>query len=204
MRVDPANLRHGLGGDRTDSVVLGAVGDDEKLLGRIKALHQSQEMYCVRDRAPLADYLGQWKQRPWAARDEQGRMIGYVVGQPGGEFVAEVVGRDTASTLATVRAWVEMAGASHFIVPAIATEAVRALAMQVEHSVIEASGNWRIFDWAKVAGALLRIRQALSGLSPGEVVVGIAEEDVTVRLWVDGDRAGCEPVRRKADVRVAD
>ena len=100
---------------------------------------------------------------------------------------------DDAIALRIVRAWVAAADEQGCTVdlPATGGTLARELGLCCERVGLHPTGNWRIFDWVTVLGALLQVQRQGLPLLPGRVVLGI-EEYGAVALEVDGDQARCE------------
>jgi hypothetical protein len=58
------------------------------------------------------------------------------------------------------------------------------------------SANWQVFDWVGGGGALLNAKHSQSGLSPGNVTIGI-EGNGTLAILVDGDQIDCERTEKQ-------
>lgn len=175
--------------------------EDSERLAQAQKLHDAQPMRAVRDPADFHLLCRSWHNRPQVALDASGNMVGYIVTNAGGEYVAECVAGSDEETYNLLRAWVlQRDGDSvSFDVGPLPSGLLRRLGQWCEHVHIKSSGNWQIFDWPAVLGALLRVRHAAMPLPPGTVVIGVIGVG-HFRLEVSGTAAAVTAVKAPAQV----
>lgn len=202
LRITKDNVRHDLPQDITNGLSLKKIEDEPGLFAQMQKLHRAQPTWCGRNFSPFRDYLRQWKKNGWAVLNKDGAVAAYIVGNPGISDVGELVACDSNSALAAVKLWIDCAGDSNFLFPTIPTEIRRKLLSLCEYPVVETTGNWRIFNWPKTVGTLLKLRQSTAPVVSGEITIGLIDKDISLRLWVSKTGAGCEKTEGKPDIRL--
>jgi predicted N-acetyltransferase YhbS len=199
--LNRANLRHCFD-DQPEIRFEPLAREDEARLGQARRLHDAQPVHCRRQPGNFYNHLVNWYNRPQAALDGQGRMVGYLVAGSRGDPVTELVAGDDRTALRLLRGWVagHSEGETSIGLPAWRTGLSRLLGESCERVSVNSSGNWQIFDWAGVLDALIRLRQLSGALPEGAVAIGI-EGYGTVRLAVKDGRAGAARTEEEPAVR---
>jgi len=171
---------------------------DSSGLARARELHDGQIARCVRAEERFHDHLRGWRNAPHAALDASGRMVGYLVATSKGDRVTELVAESDDIALRMLRAWTaERAdGGLTVELPAWRAGLVRSLGARCENVSVRSSGNFRVFDWVRVVGALLGLRGLSGPLATGSVAVGVAGYG-TLEILVSEDAKSC----RRTDAR---
>lgn len=176
---------------------------DSPGLARARELHDAQLARCVRAEDRFHDHLRGWRNTPHAALDVSGRMVGYLVASSKGDRVTELVAESDHLALRMLRSWTaERAdGGVTVELPAWRGDLVRSLGACCENVAVRSTGNFRIYDWERVVGALLGLR-ALSGpLATGAVSVGVAGYG-TLEISVSGDVRSCRRTDARPDLEM--
>jgi predicted N-acetyltransferase YhbS len=175
--------------------------DDAEGLRRARALHDAQPVRAVRHAGDFPLRLRSWHHQPHAALGTGGRMLGYVVANESGDFLAEVRARDGDTALALVREWVLQRPGDAVSVepPPLDLAFGRRLGRYAEQVQVRPCGNWQVFDWPAVVGALLQARHAVSPLPEGAVALAAANGPA-LRLEVRGPVARCEAAEAAPDL----
>lgn len=164
--------------------------NDSGTLARMKELHDALDVHCVREVHSFQRTLACWYHRAWIARAGD-RIVGYLVADENGTYAPELVAQSDEILAQVALAWLaRMDQPVTFAFPASTGPAFRALSELAEWVELRPSGNWQVFNWAKVLDALLRLRQRQSPLLPGEVVVGLPDGQ-RLHLEVRQSSAGC-------------
>lgn len=182
LKFNLDNVRHGLRGAEA-GVTFEPFEDDSDSLSTLKNLHEAQPNYCERSEEAFARYVRSWSFKPRLARDEQGRVVGYVAANEVGDQVNELVARDPESARRIVGAWMQSTklGLTLQAVGPIDPN-LRALIGFAETTSTAPSGNWRIFNWQKVVDALIRAKQMHEPMPAGSVAVQIGDEQGPVYI----------------------
>lgn len=191
LTVTPRNLR----GHAPPRVLLRPLADDEALPDGLVALAEREPWRCERAPGDLAAYLRSWHHVPLLGLTADGELLGYLAAHPETGVVHELGAASPEHRLALAAAWVASRDRSTAFVAATPFDPlVAALAPLAEQIAVAASGNWRILEHARVLDAILgAVSERTPGtLKPGEVTLAVAETGERLRLWVDGERAGCE------------
>jgi hypothetical protein len=160
----------------------------------LSALHDHQAIRCVRGEARFALHLRNGRRVTWVAADpSSGPARGYAVSSEDGKQVTEIVAADALAARALASHLVRCsAGESvEFQCNVQPGEAGRVLHAIAEHRSLTTNGNWLIFDWPKVVGALLRAHHQNCPLPRGSVILGI-EGQRSMEMRVDASGAGCQ------------
>jgi predicted N-acetyltransferase YhbS len=189
--VNKTNLRHSFQDDPGIRFEPLAAADTERL-GRAMALHAAAPVRCPRAEAVFFDRLVSWQNRPWAALDAAGRMVGYLVTDRKGGRLVEMEADSDETVVRLVRAWAasRTEGDTHVDVPPWRVGLARSLGTFCESTSRQSSGNWQVIDWAGVIGALLALRGTMGPLADGIVRLGIGGYG-TAEIAVSGGRASC-------------
>jgi hypothetical protein len=125
-------------------------------------------------------------------------MVGYLVANAKGDAVTELVGENEEVGVEMARCWAVRGdqGTNLDLNPA-AAGLVRRLGKVCEGVSVRASGNWQIFAWEEVLGALMALRRGMVPLPAGRVVVGI-EGYGRLALEVEGGKNQRGAHRRSA------
>jgi GNAT superfamily N-acetyltransferase len=187
MSLSRANLKHCFS---TESSLRfePLAAEDQTYLDRARELHDTQPSRARRVPADFHLHCLSWHHRPHAAIDAGGRMVGYLVANAKGDAVAELVAENDQMAVEMARCWAVRGeqGINIDLNPA-ASGLIRRLGQHCEGMNLHASGNWQVFAWEEVLGALLALRRAAGPLPAGRVVVGI-EGYGNLALEVDGER----------------
>jgi len=192
--VTPANIRSmNISDDqirarRFDPVV------DAKRIPQFKALYDRQTIRCVRSEHQFRLHLRNGRRLTWLAEGIDGTLQGYAVTTENGQLVTEIIAANLDSAKALVSHLVHAAASEkvEFQCNALAGEVGQLLNAIAEHRYLTTNGNWLIFDWPKVMGALLRAHHDHCVLPDGSVVVGIEDQHSTLKLSVDAGDVNCE------------
>lgn len=187
--VNPANLRHEMGGDAL-GVSLSLPSNDPEEIATLRALHDAQPSHCNRAPGFFMDHLRLWGSNVQVAR-VAGRVVGYAVIDRKWNHVSELVACDLPVAREIIRAVVGEGPEITFSFPS--GDLARSVALFAEKVSVEESGNWQVFDWPTTLTALLRARRQDGELSTGEIVLGIRGEPRRLALRVGANEAVCEP-----------
>ncbi|MCC7262223.1 MAG: GNAT family N-acetyltransferase [Candidatus Latescibacteria bacterium] len=187
LSLSRSNLKHCFSGEpalRFEPLA----ADDQARLARARELHDAQPSRAGRVPADFHLYLVSWQHRPFAALDASGRMVGYLVANAKGDTVAELVGESDEIAVEMARSWAVRGdqGINLDLNPG-ALGLIRWLSQYCEGVNTHATGNWQIFAWEEVLGALLQLRRTAGPLPAGRVVVGI-EGYGGLALEVEGEQ----------------
>ena len=185
--MNRSNIRHCFSDE--PSVRFRIIGEEEGLLRRAKELHDEQAMHCER---PLQDFhrlCASWRHQAWAAENEAGEMVGYLVADKEGTYITELMARSTDEALRMVRAWIAEGGKEGVSLDMSPVHSVGGeLARYCEQTSVRSTGNWQVLRWAEVVDALMKV-QGLSraGLVDGKVVVGVEGYGSMALVVTDGE-----------------
>ena len=196
LPVDKRNLKHVF--NTPSSLRFEPIDtDDADRIAAARELHDAQPVRHLRDPAHFGRFLVSWYNKPFAALDEQGAMVGYLVATSDGANVYELLANNTDTAVDIARAWVEADAAREGATFELAPwqyDLVRRLAAIGESPEVHDARNWQIFDWAATVEALMKVAATGGALDDGEVLLGI-EEYGTLRIRV----VGGEPQARRVD-----
>jgi hypothetical protein len=197
MLITANSLGHseGRSGERErDGFHVGESGDADQ--SALSSLYEQLPIRCQRSKESFSSHLRNWRRRAIVARDSDGRVAAYACLDPKEWNCVECCGRTPEAMEAIVRHLVENGGRPLRVSMPLIQDAVllrlRELADDV--SLIEA-GNWRIYHWPAVIGALMRASHRARPLVPGSCVLRLRtgpwsdapKQDVVIRLAVEPD-----------------
>lgn len=171
---------------------------EPNLIAKLKALHDRQPIHCIRDSRHFPLYLANWRRKTWVSRDPAtGTPRAYAVASADGKLVTEIAADDADAAKPLVAHLVRAAAAAaaaggsvEFQCNALAGPVGVLLHAIAEHRSVTTNGNWLIFDWPKVLGALLDARQRQCPLPRGAVVLQIDGGSANVLLQVGESAVG--------------
>ena len=174
---------------------------DRRLLARAQALHDAQPLHAVRPAADFHLYLRTWHHEPHAAFDAKGRLVGYLVTNKSGDYVAEFAARHDNDAFNLLQAWVLQRDGDgvNFDLSPLPSALLHRVTQCCEHVQLRSASNWQVFDWAATLDALLKARHTAAPLPKGAVVVGVKGQG-RFRLEVAGTAARCRTTAARADV----
>jgi predicted N-acetyltransferase YhbS len=196
LPVDKRNLKHVF--DTPSSLRFEPIAaNDAERIAMARELHDAQPVRQLRDPTHFGRFLVSWYNQPFAALDEQGAMVGYLVATRDGSAVYELLADNTDTEVDIARAWVEADAARDsvtFELPPWRYDLVRRFAEIGESPAVHDARNWQIFDWPATVEALMKLGATGGALEDGEVLLGI-EEYGTLRIRV----VGGEPQAQRVD-----
>ena len=187
--VTPNSLAHTLSEQAGDSFTLGPAGPAD--FPALQALYVRMPIRCERGEDSFGDHLRNWRREPRIVRAADGRVGAYGCVDGKDLSCVECCAADPASLDAFLYHLVSRDGKPFRITLPLLQDATFRRLMDVSDdvSLIEA-GNWRIRNWPRVIGALLRAKHSVTPLVPGECVLGI-KGGASIRMRVD-HTASCE------------
>ena len=194
------NVRHTSDPSATD-LTFEPISDNPTTIAAIRALHDAQPAYCERSVNTFHHYLMNWHCNPFFARDADGLIVGYLSMQREEPVCNEFVAQDARTASAMMRAWIgKHQSKTTAILRLPMTSIHRELHGFAESLHLYHTGNYQVFDWVKTLDALLRLKHATEAMADGRVVIRIGNDNVTLSLTVDGDKACCEATDAEPDL----
>jgi predicted N-acetyltransferase YhbS len=199
FNLTQANLRHCFGQLDPGVHFAPLTQDDQAWLRQARELHDLQPTRCHRAPADFYNHLLNWYSTPHVALDSQGQMLTYLVANKDGSTISELPTEDDALFLRVLRAWAGQRPEVSLPVSPLQPNRARLLYTCCEGVSVRSSGNWQIFDWPAVLGALLDARNAAHSLAPGRVCIGIQGVGA-IELGVDRNDTFCTLSDREPDL----
>lgn len=164
-------------------------------------LHRVQSWRCERAPELCLAHLRSWHQRPLVARSATGQLLGYLTAHPELGTVHELVAPTADHRVAIAKAWVQHRGErTTFITPTPLDPLCAALAPFAESCAVTESGSWQVLSWRPTLDAILSATAETRPVPKAVVVLAVAETGERLRLWSDGDRAGCDTTTEAASL----
>ena len=164
--------------------------EGDALLAEAQRLHARQEVHWRRAPAEFLTICTSWNAELFVALDGD-EFAGYLIAGRDPSRVVELLAVDAADAPRLAAGW---CGARQRRIAVAAspwqTVAARSLGALADQSELRCCGNWQVFDWPALLGAVLGERARGGTLPGGEAVIEIAGAG-RLRLWVDGTAAGC-------------
>ena len=177
-------------------VTLEPVGQDAQVMAQLAQLHAAQRVRCDRPQDFFGQRIVRRGLKPLAARDETGKLVGYVLLHNSRSIRELVVDQPlTALRIGKALACDQPADEFEWLIESADVCVIRMFASAAEQMGMISSGNWQIFDWPEVLGSLMSFQHDNHGLAQGSVTINIQGQQ-TIRLFVEGDKAGCEIVNK--------
>lgn len=209
MSVDRYNIEHTTEGVLTDAgaaeLTLEPLSGAPDVWDALQPLHDRQLVRCQRPEESFHLYLQHCDAQTHVAVDAHGKVVGYLVLDEDGTGVHELVSVDDPTALKMIR--LALTGpegkASRLSIAGLGAHRstlIKALGPLAEGVSFGLSGNWQVFDWPAVVGALLTLQADLMPLIHGAVVIAITGQPRAMRLYVGPDEVGCQWTDDKPDV----
>ncbi len=173
-----------------------------ELLIKARKLFSRQKFAVVRE--SLEDfYLSTkaWQMTPWAALDENGEMIGYLVASGNGDTLAEQLVYNDDRFLDMIFAWIVRNGLESVRMDFAPWERKRCrlLGLICENSSVSVASSFLIRSWAEIINALMELKAQQDKMLDGCFVLGI-EGYGNISLQVrNGIGSCCREVSKAAD-----
>ena len=167
-------------------------------LPAMHALSCRRPIHCTRASESFPRHLRNWRRQPLVLHSSGSRVAGYACFDPQDASCVDCCFENDAALRSFLAIQTAAAGRPlRMFVPFIRDQQFAHLEALADDSSLIESGNWRIYDWPAVLGALLRVKHAATPLAPGSCTVRIAEarrpgapatsDSVTFRMSADRD-----------------
>ena len=176
--------------------------EGDALLAEAARLHAGQRVHWRRPTAEFPRICASWGSSLHAALDGD-EPAAYLVAARDRNSVTELVAVDAATAVRVAAAWQAERSAPHVSVAVSPWQraVARLLGALADSTRVQCCGNWQVFDWPAVLGALLAERARSEPLPAGEALVEI-DGAGRLRLWVGGAEAGCEFTTAEPQIRL--
>lgn len=155
----------------------------------MRRLHDAQPAFIERSAESFPLAIQSWFASTYLLRGEQNNVTAYAVVSRDGSTVTEIVAADTSHAMRLLRLLLTDRPAATPAITAINVqlggeqhELARTLGTVAETYNVQPGGNWQIFDWPAVLGALLSLRHRVASLAPGRVTLRISDIGRAIRL----------------------
>lgn len=160
---------------------------DARWLPQLIALHDSQAIHCVRGDERFSLHLQNRKRVTWFTLDSDSMVQAYAVTSEDFALVTECVATDEVAAKALISSIITAAGQKEvqFQCSTQNRQLGQLLNRTAEHIHLTTNGNWLIFDWPRVIGALLRAHHRHSPLPYGAVTIGVGGSSLLLSIRPD-------------------
>ena len=177
-------------------------GDTERLRAAWE-LHRAHAFSTLRSAengfAEMYLAMTAWQNIPYVAQ-KNGKTIGYLCVNARGDTLAESYAESPEAFVQMICAWQRHCGVTvYFHLFPCDVECVRLFAERAEAMVTKAPCLFKIVNWEKIVSALMKLRSTYTRMMEGELKIAIKDYGV-LRLFVDGERVGCERIEGDANV----
>lgn len=200
--VDQTNLRHAFKENAETGLRMVQIKEtDMAYIRKAKELHDRQPVCCVRSLEDFWLYATAVCTVPWAAVDENGEMVGYLVSSKQQDCVTELFAENDETLIAMIHAWMvqQCVEETKILLAPWQEGAARGLGKIAEEFRMVDSGNFHIFNWEKVTGSLMHVKNQMEPMESGCLRLGITGYG-TLQMTVENGKAGCMKTQEEADV----
>lgn len=178
--------------------------NDEAFMKRSQELFYQQPFFV--DRIDIENFyltMCAWKNKPWAAFDENSNMIGYLVASPDGRNIAEQVADSTEHLMDMLGAWVTKngVGSIHLKTAPWELSINQQLGRICERYDVSCASMFKIRRWDVIIDALFSLKSQIIPLPDGEVVIGI-EDYGNILIGSDHNKTLCTRTNKNADINI--
>ncbi len=203
-KLQQTNIRHTFQNScpsNSDLHFVPLTASDLPYLKQIKKLHDRQPFYCIR---PLSDfylYLVAMNTKPWVALYPNGEVAGYLVTNQKQDRVTEIFAENDSVFSAMIYRWFaqrEIIESTVLLAPWQESYARFLSGIAEEYHLVD-NGNWRIYNWEKVIGSLLTLKNAQHSLYEGSLSIGIKDYG-TLYIRVANGTVECRKTNLHPDI----
>lgn len=200
--VSQTNLRHIMADKPASSLRFVPIEcSDKQYLEKAKKLHDRQPLYCERSEEDFWLFLTAVTTMPWAALNEAGEMVGYMVVSKDQTCITEIFADTDEILVQMVQSWLlwKKTEEMKVLLAPWQQETAREIGRFAEEYRVTDSGNFRIFNWDKVVGSLMQLKQQMEPLMAGSMKLGI-EGYGTLLITVEAGKVSCSKTEMEAQV----
>lgn len=181
--VTKTNVRHALAQVVTEGLSLCPLFEADGAEAFAHTINISRPAYVHRDKQHIPAILATYCQKALGVL-EAGRLIGYLVTDAAGNSISELAMENPDDIARAVKACMSYMGKAQLsiYVPYYDRALNACLGSFAEHSSLESSEMYHIFDFAKVLKAYLSLKHRTLGLVPGEFSAVLDGQPVTARV----------------------
>jgi predicted acetyltransferase len=177
--------------------------DDKDKLNFAETLNESQPFYVKRDKGHLYWHLTTWNCEPWAAYNEKGDMIGYLVRIAKESGICEISAVSEQYLGKMIIKWVMDHDKNDVILslPPWAYEQARTIGNISESFSIKTAYMFQIIDWVTVIRVLAVLKSKHSPFPDGKIIIDI-EGYGKVMLAINKGIVSCMLTGDEADIKL--
>lgn len=201
-KLNKSNMKHDKeSGELPPIKLVPMQADDLQRIRKAKELHDAEPLHCLRPLEEFYLFLLTGNMQPWAALGPDGAMVGYLTCNAERNRIPEIFADNATALAGMVRGWFAQQNIQEtaVILPSWAQASAQCLGGMAEDVHVAGSGNWRIFNWHKVVGALLRMKRSQQRLADGALCIGISEYG-NLKISISGEQVTCDRTSERADV----
>lgn len=202
--VSNTNLRHVYRSSEMPNLRFVPITEnDTDYLRKAKELHDRQVIHCVRSMEDYWLFLTAVNTTPWAALDADGNMVGYLVLSRDKKCITEMFAENDEILEQMVRLWVSQQEQESVKVKLAPwqEEIARRMGRLAEEFRLTESGNYQIFNWDKVIGCLMEVKNQRETLPDGQMRLGI-EDYGTVLIQVEQGAVTCRKTEQTPEAEL--
>ena len=166
--------------------------EDELLTGQLITLHDRQIIHAERPAGEFQKFCRNWNHVLYVAFEAQ-KPVGYLAANKEGNHIFEIMAVDDLVAARMVAGFLHMG--NHESIDVELSPVEPALIFRfgtiAESMVIKDAHNWSVINWPLVLQSLLVVKNRLTPLLNGELVVGISGFG-NLRLSVAGENVSCK------------
>lgn len=202
--MSQTNLRHAFGGKAASDLKFAPIKEDDlEYITKAKELHDRQPVCCVRSLEDFWLYATAVCTVPWAAVNKKGEMVGYLVSSKEQDCITEVFAENDELLISMICDWMVQQDVEEvkILLAPWQDGAARRFGKIAEEFRMLDSGNFRIFNWEKVIGSLMQVKNQMNPMVQGCLKLGITGYG-TLQMTVENGKASCCRTQDAADVEL--
>jgi len=164
----------------------------------LNGLYQKQTTYINREDKDFWSICKTGRCKPYLAKKD-GKIVGYFVVDKNGEIIKEIVAESVSMNLSMQKEFLKVG--FDIYLPSTERELSRELLNTSQGISLIDNDNWKIFNYAQVLTLFLKMKNAISKLSYGELDLEI-EEVGSFRFKVTQGEISCQQVTEKSSNKI--
>lgn len=199
-KISETNMRHAYGNAEMTLKMTAMKESDGEYLDKAKELYDQQPIRCERSREDFWLFLTAVFTTPWVALDAAGNVVGYMVVNHEKNTINEIFAEDEDILIQMLRVWMKQEQRETLNVKLAPWQksAIQKVSLIAETFYWNHSGNFQIFNWEKVVGSFLEMKNEKSTLLDGTLCLEVKEYG-TLHIEVNKGEVRCRKTEEKAD-----
>lgn len=197
--LTPHNIHSCMAGAGENVQFIKIEKSDEESIAFAKSLYEKGSIYLKRDGDDMYNCMVAWQNIPYLAV-QNGEKIGYLCVNQAQDGISESFAINDTKFADMLAAWQKRVDKPVvFRLMAYELDKIRQYSRICENIACGTASHFKMIHFDKVANALIKLKRSYMKLNDGSCVLDIKDYG-KIKLYVDGENAGCEKTDETADI----